>query len=227
LVRKKLIVNFLKFNILLSIDNQEKVEALYDSYNRVIRPLISEIEAREESFPTPLFNEIRAFNDHIARCYLPKIANEKIITELEKAEGHISRITLDCFKYLDVFLYEKIRNFEKRTRNIDLTVLDNGQFFPTFCKLKKDAVISVRQAKNLESMNIIKSLEFYQLAYNQYCDLENKIDDKTGEINWLKVRFSFNRLFKLAIWILAAILSGLLSLFLTCDSIANFIKSLI
>ena len=115
----------------------------------MIRPLISEIEAREESFPTPLFNEIRAFNDHIARCYLPKIANEKIITELEKAEGHISRITLDCFKYLDVFLYEKIRNFEKRTRNIDLTVLDNGQFFPTFCKLKKDAVISVRQAKNL------------------------------------------------------------------------------
>ena len=36
---------------------QEKVATLYASYNEVIRPLISEIEARQESFPTPLFNE--------------------------------------------------------------------------------------------------------------------------------------------------------------------------
>lgn len=206
---------------------QEKVATLYASYNEVIRPLISEIEARQESFPTPLFNEIRAFNDHIARCYLQKISKEKIVAELNKAEGHITRITLDCFKYLDVFLYEKILSFDKRTRNIDLTVLDNGQFFPVFSKLKKDTVISVRKAKQMESLDVYKSLDLYQLAYNQYCELEDKIDQKTAEINWLKVRFSVHRFLKLLLWVFAAMLSGMLSLFLTCDSVANFIKSFV
>lgn len=212
---------------MLSQEYQEKVEVLYESYNTVIRPLISEIEAREEKFPAPLFNEIRAFNDHVARCHLQKVSKEKIEEELQKAESHITRITLDCFKYLDVFLHEKIRSFEKKSRNIDLTVLDNGQFFPAFCKLKKDAVISVRQAKKMESFDILKSLKLYQTAYNHYCDLENEIDEKTAEINWLKVRFSVYRFFKLILWILAAILSGMISLFLTCDSVANFFKSVL
>jgi len=42
---------------LLDASFQEKVATMYTSYNEVIRPLISEIEARQESFPTPLFNE--------------------------------------------------------------------------------------------------------------------------------------------------------------------------
>ena len=122
-------------------------------------------------------------------------------------------------------MYEKIRSFDKRTRNIDLTVLDNGQFFPVFCKLKKDTVLSVRKAKQTESLDVFKSLELYQLAYNQYCELEDKIDEKTGEINWLKVRFSVNRFFKILLWVLAAILSGILSLFLTM-SLKNYMRTI-
>jgi len=79
----------------------------------------------------------------------------------------------------------------------------------------------------MESFDILKSLKLYQTAYNHYCDLENEIDEKTAEINWLKVRFSVYRFFKLILWILAAILSGMISLFLTCDSVANFIKSVL
>lgn len=49
---------------------QQTLAALYKRYNVVIKPLIAEIEARSEKMPLPLFNEIRAFNDHVAHCYV-------------------------------------------------------------------------------------------------------------------------------------------------------------
>lgn len=51
------------------IDIQPKLKNLYQTYNTVIKPLIADIEARYEEFPISIFNEIRAFNDHVARCY--------------------------------------------------------------------------------------------------------------------------------------------------------------
>ena len=51
------------------METNMRIIALYQSYNTVIKPLIAEVEARTEQFPLPLFNEIRALHDHIARCY--------------------------------------------------------------------------------------------------------------------------------------------------------------
>lgn len=48
---------------------KELMLPLYKTYNDVIKPLIATIEAKTEKFPTPLFNELRAYNDHIAQCY--------------------------------------------------------------------------------------------------------------------------------------------------------------
>ena len=50
------------------MENNVRITALYQDYNTVIKPLIAEVEARTEQFPLPLFNEIRALHDHIARC---------------------------------------------------------------------------------------------------------------------------------------------------------------
>lgn len=143
---------------MLQPEQHEKITSLYTFYNEVIRPLISEIEARKEVFPAPLFNEIRAFNDHVARCYLSGMTEVKVNEELKKAEGHINRITLDCFKYLDVFLYEKVKRFEHSTRYIDISLLDNGEFYPSFCRLQKEAVKNVREAKKKEALNVERSL---------------------------------------------------------------------
>ncbi len=212
---------------MLTPEQLEKIAALYVNYNEVIRPLISEIEARQEIFPAPLFNEIRAFNDHIARCYLSGKKEVQINEEISKADGHINRITLDCFKYLDVFLFEKVKRFERNTRNIDISVLDNGAFYPDFCQLQKEAVKYVREAKKTESFDIVKSLNLYQFAYNTYCKLEEKIDDKSGEIQWAKIRFSVKRVIKTTLWILAALISGLVSLFFTCEQVTFFFTDLL
>lgn len=59
---------------LITTSDKNKISELYEIYLGLIKPLLSEIEANYEQFPEPLFNEIRAFNDHISRCYIPNIS---------------------------------------------------------------------------------------------------------------------------------------------------------
>lgn len=54
---------------------QDQLASFYKIYNETIKPLMAEIEVRYASFPTPIFNEIRAFNDHIARCYVEGVSS--------------------------------------------------------------------------------------------------------------------------------------------------------
>ncbi|MDO5341871.1 MAG: hypothetical protein Q4F69_05395 [Bacteroidia bacterium] len=75
---------------------QQTLAALYKRYNVVIKPLIAEIEARSEKMPLPLFNEIRAFNDHVAHCYLENADSKMVGDELEKAGRHHSFMGAFC-----------------------------------------------------------------------------------------------------------------------------------
>lgn len=199
------------------------ISPLYVEYNEVIKPLIAELEAREEASPQPIFNEIRAFNDHIARCYRDDIESDKIAEEIEKAQRHIKRITLDCFKYLNVSLYEKIHKFEKQTKNIDLTVINNGLFYPKYRRLMKLTVQTVRQAKKEETVDTNRALEVYQEGYNLYCALEELIDDNLEVVKWARIKFSFKRTLSVIGWLLTAIISGLLSIFISCDFLRKMI----
>lgn len=184
---------------------------MYNTYNHVIKPLIALYEAREESFPIPLFNEIRAFNDHIARCYFADFTDDQIEDELERAERHINRMILDCYKYLNVSFYTEVKSFEKRTKRVDLTLLDNGLFYPKFLKLRKEAVNLIRKAKINESKNLDDSYSNYEDAFNVYSKLSDLINSRESEVDWARRRFSLSRTAKIVAWIIAAILSGLIS----------------
>ena len=190
---------------------------LFNQYNQVIKPLIAEIEARGEVMPQPLFNEIRAFTDHIARCYRNDITEEKIADELLKAKRHIVRITLDCFKCLNILLFGEIKDFEHRTRNINLKAIHNGEFYPKYKQMRRDAVETVKKAKKAECEDSDKALILYDNAFNKYVAIENLIKDNTEEVKWARIFFSARRLGKFALWLSAAIISGLISTLIACD----------
>ncbi len=117
---------------------QEKLTEFYGVYNGTIKLLIAEIEAKTQKFPIELFNEIRSYNDHIARCYIPGSTQAIHDTELRKAESHIIRITLDCYKFLNVMLHKKvIRRFDRRTKGVNLSAISNGDFFTAYSKAKQ------------------------------------------------------------------------------------------
>lgn len=202
---------------------EAKSTELFNQYNQVIKPLIAEIEARSETMPQPLFNEIRAFTDHIARCYFPDITDEKLDEELQKAGRHVVRITLDCFKCLNILLFKKVEEFERQTKNVDLKVLDNGEFYPKYKKLKRDAAETVKQAKLVESKDSIEALTLYDAAYNKYVELEDLLKDCAENVKWARVHFTVKRILKIIVWVVSVIVSGLLSLLISCDSVRELL----
>lgn len=202
------------------------VKPLYKSYNEVIKPLIAEIEARGQTFPLPLFNEIRAFNDHIAQCFWDDFTPKLVAIEVHKAEGHVLRMVLDCYKVLILFLNDKVLKFEMQTKHIDLTVIDNGVFYIEYRKFKKASIEMVRKAKSDESRNNGQAIIEFEKAYNLYTSLENLIDSSSVDVAWARKKFTVIRALKILGWLLAAIISGFVSLVFTCDSVSQFVMTL-
>lgn len=196
------------------MDTDMRIIAFYKEYNMVIKPLIAELEARTEQFPLPLFNEIRALHDHIARCYSERISSNQVDSEIHKAERHVTRIMLDCYKCLNLSLHDEVLLFERQTKNVDLTVLQNGTFYPKYKTLRTKATKMVRKAKSLESLDTQSALDTYQNSYNLYCDLENVIEEVVPDLHWARIRFSVRKSMQVLLWILSAIASGVISIIL-------------
>ena len=195
----------------------KRITACYVQYCEVIKPLIAQIEAYSEKFPLPLFNEIRAFNDHIARCYYRNPSDSFIDEQIDKASRHILRITLDCFKCLIVIMFEQIERFEQQTRNVDLTVIDNGTFYPEYARLKTDGAATVRRAKTLESYEIENALREYEKAYDIYNRIINNINTVKESVRWARVRFTTRRILTLLAWVASVIISAIISALFTCE----------
>jgi hypothetical protein len=205
----------------------KKLSLIYRGYNETIKPLIADIEARYQKFPDSLFNEIRALNDHIARCYTENYTDKQIETEIEKAEGHILRITFDCYKYLDVWFYDYIKKFEKKYANrIDITLINNGEFAPKFRKIQSDALKAVKEAKKFESTDKQKSFNSYQDAYNIYSDLEELIDSNIGKLSWAKFRKRANWTLTFVIWLVSVVISSIITILIGCDEVVKFMEVL-
>lgn len=121
---------------------------------------------------------------------------------------------MDCYKYLNLSLHDSILLFEKQTKNVDLTVLQNGMFYPQYKSLRTEAIQTVRKAKNLEFTNRDLALEAYQESYNTYTKLENLIDEIVPDLHWVKIRFTVRKCLQVLLWILSAVASGLVSILL-------------
>lgn len=201
----------------------DEIVVLYKSYNEVIKPLIAEIEARRESFPQAIYNEIRAFNDHIARCYYNEFADREFVKqELFKAKGHINRIILDCYKFLNVFLYENVvKKFDKDTKVIDLSQVGDGHFYIEYKSGRQFIIEKLKEAKLMETKDKEKSLELYQLVHNKYSDLENLITRNDTNIIRARSRYYSTKTFGWLKWIIGVVIGAALSMFLSCDFVKN------
>lgn len=161
---------------------------LYRPYTEVIKPLLALIEAEREEFPLPLYNEVRALNDHVARILSDECTNPE--EEFNRAQRHISRLNLDCFKWLNITFEEKLSAFRKDLRNIDFTKINNGEFYTPFKRHIIEAKRLVKEAKILESKGATQdALVSYQKAFNEYCDAQ----EMTEAIDWIWVRKLYSK----------------------------------
>jgi len=202
---------------------------LYETYNGVIKPLVAEIEVRFEKFPLSIFNEIRAFNDHVSRCYSKPDDKEWIDKQISKAKNHIERIVLDCYKYLNVSLYDSvIKKFDRKYKGVDLSVINNGDFFIKHRELTKDIILNLKKAKSQESKeDKSQSVALYQLVHNKYTELEDLIDQNCRNLFWARGKFYSKWLIRFFGWLAAAIISGIISSsFIPWDKMIQWLISL-
>jgi len=189
--------------------NNEYLVDIFKTYNDVLKVLLAEVEATYSATPTLLFNEIRSSFDHIARTYRDGIEEYEIENQLKKAQSHIRRAIIDCYKFLNVFYQEKIVKFEKETRNIDLISIDNGRFYNEFKQNHELAIESLREAKKLEGIDTEAAFQKYQESYNYLYDINQLITENYKKVTYKIFRQSSVYISKILIWVIIALLSGI------------------
>lgn len=210
---------------MLTTEVIQGTNSVYESYNNLIKPLIADIEAKYEKISPELLNEIRATFDHIARCYLPGRSGDEIDKDIEKANGHIIRLALDCYKCLNVYYHKSFEKFEKKTERVDLSRVDNGDFYAKYRQFINTAKLRIREAKKKESTDKSAALRLFEEAYTTYGELDEFITSRYGHIQWAKRWYSGKRVLRIILWLLAAIISGFVSVFLSCDALKEFVNS--
>lgn len=169
----------------------EKIVEIYDAYINTISPFILQLESLDGEFPVEILNEIRAIFTHISRCSLA-VTSEVYEDNIIKAERHVKRAILDCHKYICVAYDEHYKRFDRLYKNVDLSVVDNGDFLTDLCQKRKTSVRLLQGAKRRElaGENDNTVYDSYADAYNAYSDVYNLIEDSYGKLEKAKRRAS-------------------------------------
>lgn len=157
-------------NNTINSEINERVNNLFETYKNVISPFIVQLEIIDNAFPTEILNEIRATMTHLAKMNLAD-NNDVIEENITKAERHIKRAVLDCYKYSCLSYDMQYKTFETRYKRVDLSVVDNGEFVVKLSKMRQDAVSALRDAKLYELEPDADDEELfkkYETAYNCY-----------------------------------------------------------
>lgn len=176
---------------------EERLLDLLAQYRDVVKPLMADIEVRSKDgkIPTNCLNEVRAMNDHIARCYQNGKTDRDNEVELIKAEGHLKRLIFDCFKQLNIFLYDKIEATERKNYSSLWLYWDDGEFWKKYKETRIKARKASIEAKKKESENSSLAMQKYEEAYCNYCILERMLNEKSNALwksffyKWICVAF--------------------------------------
>ncbi len=152
----------------------QKIDELLLTYGKSAKPLINEIAKRhrDSKVPDNLLNEIRAMNDHIARCYRDGADDNYIDRELGKAEGHLRRLLYDCFKQLNIYISDNLGRREKMSFSNRWLYRDGGNFWHQYTKWKQQAQDDVIEAKKQESIDSDAALKHFESGYQNYRNIE-------------------------------------------------------
>lgn len=164
-------------------------QEIYRLYDEDIRDAIIFIESEYHRFPVPFLNEIRAAQDHLARCVGYPLDNEDWETyvsgQLKKAKGHYDRCLLDCYKYIwyrygshlsRVHLVPKI--FGK------LQDIDNGEFYKEYKRLRKAAKDCNRKARKTETRDKEEAKNLFRDAIGYLKQMDDLFESNYDKISW-------------------------------------------
>lgn len=143
----------------------KELTPLYDKYNQVLKPLISQYESRNESFVTPLLNDLSDFFDAIASYSEGEFNGDLEVKKscFQDAESSLLSAVKSCRLYLIATLTLVVKKFKNRFSTIILMTLDKGKFIGKFNALYQTA----KKSKNSD----------IEKTYNSLIELEKLINE--------------------------------------------------
>lgn len=185
----------------------DRINKIYNSYLNTICPFIAAYERLENKFPVSILNEVRALTTHLARVSLSD--KESVIEDnIAKAERHIKRCILDCYKYLCMAYEHAYKSFENFYKNVDLSTVDNGDFLQKLAALRNKSLSALEKAQILELKDDAddeKIFNEYESAYNCYADTYNYINDSRINLTKAKHRASRKTVFSIISFIVGVL----------------------
>lgn len=189
----------------------ERAIEIYKTYIDVICPYILEYELLTNEFPVEILNEIRAIFTHLSKFYLSEsdVIKEKNIS---KAEGHIKRSLLDCYKYLCMVYDDEYKRFEKMYSRIDLSLVDNGEFLPKINESRQRAIVLMKNARKSDlavdsddEVNCEEAYKKYEGAFIAYSSVKELLDNSHKKLDYLKKKVVIKDFFSISGWVIGII----------------------
>lgn len=205
-------------------ENLRLLEDVYKQYINPIKPLLAEIEALYEKFPLQLYNEIRALNDHVARAFVAG-SEIKCKEQISKAESHVNRIILDCYKCLNLYYKRESESFDRSIASVEPRDDVEMALLLDYGKLSDDAVRLVEYAKiNEKQDDKDATYQNFEKAYLAYRALHDFIIKNRRQVFRLHRKRIF-RFVRAALW---AVITFVLGCVITNNNQAiwNWLKSL-
>lgn len=188
------------------------IEAISQSYLHNFKPLLQVLKVRMKGkYPQNCLNEIRAINDHIARCYRDNMSDEDITTELRKAEGHLQRLAYDCYKQLIVYQTADIKHTVKWFYSSRWPRIGKGELWNTYLDNYKFARKNEKDAKRSESINSDEALRLYDLSYFQYQTILEVFKKYKWQIYLSAVVRLLERITKGVYWLIVTIILSIIA----------------
>lgn len=150
---------------------------LYERYNNILKPLISEIEGRLETFAEPLLHSLSSMLDAVALADSSTGEDHDKFMAMANEDLNLS-ISLS-YQYLIFALKEKIDEFEERVPKDIREKLNAGRFTGKYAELKKRALSLIKECKSRN--NDLECLNLYREAYENMTETERLINENYAE----------------------------------------------
>lgn len=175
--------------------HQKRIKNIYDEYKNTVFPLVAFLEANDAEFPVEILNEVRSIFSHFSRVYDESVTDEEIDCELSKAESHLKRAILDCYKYNCISLYDFYNRFRTEYKFADLALIDNGDFLAqitqNFAEGKKRLFEAKKsERKNKHSDELYKDFE---AAFDLFLKNFNLINSKIALVHKVSKKARWTR----------------------------------
>ncbi len=178
---------------MLSEEQRQRIEGLYIEYQQEIKLLMFYVESKYHKFPRGQLKEFRDVFDHISRCYVSDISDDKIEENILKAENHFTRIKLDTYKYLHDYKSQEYDIWKKKYSKYDMERIHDGQLWVDILELEDEAEDFFDKARKVEQTDINKAFEYLQESTARYADIDEIISSNRELI--VKVKWKHRIIF--------------------------------